>query len=193
MSGADRRRGPSPREGRRAVFLDRDGVLNETLVRGKRAYAPLSIEEFRLVDGVGEQIGRLRSAGLVCIVVTNQPEVARGTLDRRTLDRMHDLLRASVALDDIYVCPHDPADGCDCHKPKPGMLQAAAARWNLDLRRCFVVGDRWRDIEAGTAAGCYTILLERPYSACTMADARVGNIAEAVDLILARTEMVRRW
>lgn len=190
MGGADPGREDFPGS-RRAVFLDRDGVLNETLVRDNKAYAPLSIEEFRLVDGVGEQIRRLRAAGLVCIVVTNQPEVARGTLDLGTLEQMHDLLRGSVGVDDIYVCLHDPSDGCDCHKPKPGMLQAAAARWNLDLRGSFVVGDRWRDIEAGVAAGCYTILLERPYSACPTADARVGDIAQAVDLILARTERRR--
>lgn len=191
MCGADPGRKGLPSGGRRAVFLDRDGVLNEGLVRGNKAYAPLSLGEFQLVDGAGEQIQRLRAAGFVCIVVTNQPEVARGTLDPTTLEQMHNMLRASVAVDDIYVCLHDPADGCDCHKPKPGMLQAAATRWRLDLRESFVVGDRWRDIEAGAGAGCYTILLERPYSACTTADARVGTLAEAVDVILARAE--RRW
>lgn len=175
-----------------AVFLDRDGVLNETLVRENKAYAPLSLEHFRLVGGIEAQIRRLRTAGFVCIVVTNQPEVARGALDLVTLERMHDILRTSVGVDDICVCLHDPSDGCDCHKPKPGMLYAATERWNLDLRESFVVGDRWRDIEAGRAAGCYTILLERPYSACTTADARVGNIVEAVDLILARTVRVLR-
>lgn len=171
---------------RRAVFLDRDGVLSETLIRDNRAYAPLTIHEFRLTEGVGEQVARLRSSGFVCIVFTNQPEVARGTLDLGTLGRMHDLLRTSVGVDDIYVCPHEPSEGCDCHKPKPGMLLAAAKKWSLSLERSFVVGDRWRDIEAGRAAGCYTILLDRPYSKCVMADAQVPDLAEAVDVVLAR-------
>lgn len=175
-----------PEGGSRAVFLDRDGVLTETLVRDDRAYAPVTLEDFRLVQGAAAQVARLREAGLRRIVFTNQPELARGTLNLRTLDRMHDILRASVDLDDIIVCPHDPDEGCGCHKPKPGMLHAAAAKWNTDLRRSFVVGDRWRDIEAGRAAGCYTILIERSYSRCETADVRVASLVDAVDVVLAR-------
>lgn len=172
--------------GRQAVFLDRDGALNETIVRNNRAYAPLSLDEFRVVNGVDRQLARLRAAGLVCIVVTNQPDVARGVLDLRMLERMHHLLRTSVGVDDIYVCLHDPSEGCDCHKPKPGMLLAAAKKWAVSLERSFVIGDRWRDIEAGRAVGCYTILLDRPYSKCATADAQVGDLSNAVDLVLAR-------
>lgn len=170
---------------RRAVFLDRDGVLNETFVRDNRAYAPLTLHDFRLKEGVREQVARLRSLGFICIVVTNQPEVARGALDLGTLERMHDLLRTSVGVDDIYVCLHDPSEGCDCYKPKPGMLLAASKKWSVDLKHSFVIGDRWRDIEAGRAVGCYTILLDRPYSDCTTVDARVGDLAGAVEVILA--------
>jgi D-glycero-D-manno-heptose 1,7-bisphosphate phosphatase len=173
---------------RRAVFLDRDGVLAETCVRDNRAYAALSLDEFRLCPDAGVQVTRLRTAGLLPIVFTNQPEVARGALHPATLDRMHERLRAAVSIADIFVCPHDDAADCACRKPRPGMLHAAAAKWGLDLSASFVVGDRWRDIDAGRVAGCYTVLLDRPYSDCTSADARVAGLAEAVDAILARVK-----
>jgi D-glycero-D-manno-heptose 1,7-bisphosphate phosphatase len=173
---------------RRGVFLDRDGVLAEAIVRDGRAYAPTRLEDFAIVPGAAEQVARLRSAGLTCLLFTNQPEIARGLLESAVLEVMHGRLRAAIELDDVYVCPHDPADGCACHKPKPGMLLAAAERWALDLPRSFVIGDRWRDVGAGQAAGCYSILIERPYSACTTADACVTDLAAAVDLVLARME-----
>ena len=122
----------------------------------------------------------------MCIVFTNQPEVARGLLAPDILEQMHAALRSSVAIDDIVVCPHVDADGCECRKPSPGMLRQAAERWEVDLERSFVAGDRWRDIDAGRAAGCHTVLLERAYSKCTTADASVSTLPEAVDLILAR-------
>jgi D-glycero-D-manno-heptose 1,7-bisphosphate phosphatase len=102
-----------------------------------------------------------------------------------TLETMHRLLREQVAVDDVYVCPHDPGDGCGCHKPKPGMLYTAARQWSLSLPDSFVIGDRWRDVDAGRAAGCFTILLERSYSACSTVDACVADLAAAVDLVLA--------
>jgi D-glycero-D-manno-heptose 1,7-bisphosphate phosphatase len=171
---------------RRAVFLDRDGVLVETCVRDNRAYAVLSLDEFRLCPEAGPQVARLRAAGLLPIVFTNQPEVARGALHSATLDRMHERLRAGVSIADVFVCPHDAAADCACRKPRPGMLHAAAAKWGLDLGASFVIGDRWRDIEAGRVTGCYTVLLDRPYSDCASADARVVGLADAVDAVLAR-------
>jgi D-glycero-D-manno-heptose 1,7-bisphosphate phosphatase len=171
---------------KRAVFLDRDGVLVREIVRDGDAFAPTRVEDFALVEEAAEQVDRLRAAGLLCIVFTNQPEVARGLLAPEVLEQMHQALRSSVAVDDIVVCPHVDADGCDCRKPSPGMLRQAAEQWEVDLERSFVVGDRWRDIDAGRAAGCYTVLLERAYSKCTTADACVSTLPEAVDLILAR-------
>lgn len=171
---------------KRAVFLDRDGVLNKPIVRDGRAYAPLALDDFRLVTEAPRQVARLRDAGLLCIVVTNQPEVARGTLGREMLEEMHRRLLRAVPMDDLYVCLHDPADGCECHKPRAGMLRSAAAKWAIGLEQSFVIGDRRRDIEAGRAVGCYTILLERSYSDCAMADARADSLAGAVDLVLAR-------
>ena len=171
---------------RRAVFLDRDGVLVETAVRDNRAYAVLTLDEFRLCPGAAAQVARIRTAGLLPIVFTNQPEVARGALSASTLERMHERLRAQTAVADVLVCPHDDAAGCPCRKPRPGMLHEAAARWGIDLAASFAIGDRWRDIDAGRAAGCYTVLLDRPYSDCDTADARVADLAVAVDVVLAR-------
>jgi D-glycero-D-manno-heptose 1,7-bisphosphate phosphatase len=158
----------------------------QELVRDGRALAPVSLDEFRLVDGAAREVQRLRDAGLASIVFTNQPEVARGVLGADVLGRMHALLADAVPVQDIFVCAHDDGDHCACRKPKPGMLEAAATKWDLDLGRSFVVGDRWRDIDAGRAVGCFTVLLERAYSACATAHARVRTLEEATDVILAR-------
>jgi D-glycero-D-manno-heptose 1,7-bisphosphate phosphatase len=172
----------------RAAFLDRDGVLVETLVRDGRAYAAVTLAEFRICPEAPAQVARLKAAGLRPIVFTNQPEVARGTLSPGVLDRMHAQLREAVGVDDILVCGHLDGDGCVCRKPRSGMLEAAARKWAIDLPASFVVGDRWRDIEAGRAVGCYTVLIERPYSECREADARVADLASAVDAVLARAK-----
>ena len=169
----------------RAVFLDRDGVLAEAIVWADgKPYAPTRVEDFVLVPEAPEQVQRLRDAGFLCIVFTNQPELANGELASSDLDAMHRTMRAALPLDDVYVCPHDKSEGCRCHKPATGMLDDAAARWDVDLATSFVIGDRWRDIGAGRAAGCYSILLDRPYSACEVADARVQTLTEAVELVL---------
>lgn len=173
---------------RRAVFLDRDGVLVQEIVRDGQAFAPVDLATFRLVPEAAAQTRRLRQAGLRCLVFTNQPEVARGTLSTETLDAMHRQLREAVPVDEIYVCPHQDADGCSCRKPAVGMLTAGAHDWEVHLDESFVIGDRWRDVEAGRSAGCYTILIERPYSACETADVRVQTLAEAVDAVLARLD-----
>jgi D-glycero-D-manno-heptose 1,7-bisphosphate phosphatase len=106
-------------------------------------------------------------------------------LARDILDQMHRRLTAATGVDDIFVCTHDGGDGCPCYKPKPGMLHAAAATWDVDLARSYAVGDRWRDVDAGAAVGCHTVLIERPYSACSTPTARVATLAEAVDYILS--------
>jgi D-glycero-D-manno-heptose 1,7-bisphosphate phosphatase len=171
---------------RRAVFLDRDGVLNEPIIRNGKAYAPLSLEDFRLVVEAPVQVGRLRAAGLVCIVVTNQPEIASGELSPVVLEKMHRQLRERVGVDDIFVCVHNSNEGCSCHKPRPGMIKDAASRWDIDLGTSFMVGDRWRDIDAGRAAGCHTVLIARDYSQSSNGDAQVADLREAVDFILQK-------
>jgi D-glycero-D-manno-heptose 1,7-bisphosphate phosphatase len=171
----------------RAVFLDRDGVLNRNLVENGTLVPPRRVDDFRLIEGVVEATRALRTAGFKLVVVTNQPDVARGTLAPSTLEAMHRLLADQVPLDAIECCPHDDHHACECRKPRPGMLLRAARRLDLDLGRSFMVGDRWRDIDAGHAAGCRTILVGyagvEPLK--TLPDTRHGSLAEAVSTILA--------
>ena len=171
---------------KRAVFLDRDGVLNRSMVRNGRPYAPTSLEEFELLPGVIEAVRRLRTAGFLLIVVTNQPDVATGTVSAAVLDAIHEKLRAMLDLDAIKVCCHVDADGCLCRKPRPGMLLDAAREWSIDLSQSFMVGDRWRDVSAGKAARCTTIFVDYGYAERLVdaPDFVVTSLAEAVKIIL---------
>jgi len=149
---------------RRAVFMDRDGVLNRALMRDGQPYSPLGLHEVEIPPGVPEACERLRCDGFLLVVVTNQPEVARGRLTRQSVEEINDFLRRRLRLDNVRVCYHDDADGCDCRKPKPGLLLSAARDLNIDLTRSFLVGDRWKDIEAGRRAGCRTVLIDYGYA-----------------------------
>ncbi|MEZ5785636.1 MAG: HAD family hydrolase [Xanthobacteraceae bacterium] len=170
----------------RAVFLDRDGVLNANVIRDGRPVAPETIDAFRLLPGVPEAAQRLKEAGFLLVVVTNQPDIGTGRTRRETLEAMHDIIRGEVGVDDIKTCVHVDADHCDCRKPKPGMILAAAAERDIDLSRSYMVGDRWRDIDAGRAAGCLTIFVDYRYKqeSPALPDKIVGSLSEAADFIL---------
>lgn len=173
---------------RKAVFLDRDGVLNATVVRDGVPHPPAELSEFELLPGVVEATQRLVEAGFSLVVVTNQPDVARGTQIRERVEAMNDVIRARLPVLEVLVCYHDNGDDCPCRKPKPGMLLQAAARWQLDLKQSYMVGDRWSDVVAGQAAGCCTVLIERDFSRrerCSP-DWCVANLSAATDWILAR-------
>lgn len=176
----------APAGGRPAVFLDRDGVLNRVLIRDGLPLGPMTLADFALVDGAGADVRRLKEAGYAVIVATNQPELARGRLAPTALEAMHAKLRAEVPVDAIYVCPHDDGDRCDCRKPQPGLLLSAAREHRLDLSRSFMVGDRWRDVEAGKAAGCRTVLVEMGYREALRSppDHVAAGLGEAVRWIL---------
>ena len=152
---------------RRAVFLDRDGVLNRPVVRNGLPFPPASPEEFELYPDVAEGCAQLKAAGFLLIVVSNQPDVGRGTQTREIVETMHEkLLSAVPALDAIEVCYHAGerhGDPCDCRKPKPGMLLRAAARHEIDLRQSFLIGDRWRDVDCAEAAGCRAVFIDHGY------------------------------
>jgi D-glycero-D-manno-heptose 1,7-bisphosphate phosphatase len=173
----------------RAVFLDRDGVIYRAIVREGRPYAPVSHEEAEVLPGVPEAILALRAAHYRVIVVTNQPDVATGRVPREVVEQMHDRLRRTLRLDEVRVCYHVDSDGCTCRKPKAGMLLDAADRWAIDLSRSYMVGDRWRDIAAGRAAGCRTVLIRSDYHerAAENPDAVVGSLPEASDWILCES------
>jgi D-glycero-D-manno-heptose 1,7-bisphosphate phosphatase len=170
---------------RAAVFLDRDGVLNEVELRNGRPHPPSRMEQFRLLPGVVEACHRLRDLGFALIVVTNQPDIARGVQTREEVDQIHDVLLRQLPLDEIVVCAHDDAHDCSCRKPRPGMILDAALRLELDLAESFCVGDRWRDIEAGKRAGVVAIFVDRGYGERrpTDPDAVVANLPEAVKVI----------
>src|SRR3954471_11190859 len=177
------------RDVRRAVFLDRDGVINRAIVRNGRPFPPATEAELDVLPGVPEALLRLRAAGFRLVVVTNQPDVARGAQRREVIDRMHRRLSGELAIDDFRVCDHDDDDRCECRKPNPGMLEAAARDAGLSLSDSFMVGDRWRDIEAGRRAGCAVIFIDRGYDERRPdgPDATVGSLPEAVDWILNRS------
>lgn len=178
--------------GHAAVFFDRDGVLNEAIVRNGRAFSPTSPSELVVLPEVAPACRSLRSEGFVLIVVTNQPELARGGTDAQTVEAIHARLRSQLPLDGIYVCPHDDDHHCSCRKPAPGLLLNAAVDHGIDLRRSFLVGDRWRDIEAGRRSGCRTIFINRGYRERRPvgADAEVKDLAEATAwILLAKREV----
>ena len=172
----------------KAVFLDRDGVINAATVVGNRSYSPDSIQKFIFLPGVKKTITLLREWGYLVIVVTNQPDISRGLLTREELDKMHDLVRKELSVNDIIICTHDDNDGCDCRKPKPGMLLGAAKKWNIDFGKSFLVGDRWRDVEAGKAVNCRTILLKNEASGICDPDYVIKDFSEVAEIILRTTD-----
>lgn len=170
----------------RAVFLDRDGVLNRPRIGPDDvSRPPQSLDELEILPGVDEACRDLRALGLRLIVVTNQPDVARGTQTREVVVAINDALARALPLDAIYVCFHDDANDCECRKPKPGLLLSAARDWGIDLSASFLVGDRWSDIEAGKRAGCTTILIDDNRSQAVRPDpsVRVDSLASAVPWI----------
>jgi D-glycero-D-manno-heptose 1,7-bisphosphate phosphatase len=178
---------------RPAVFLDRDGTLNAAVVRGGKPYPPASAEDLIVLPGVASAVSDLRAAGYLAIVVTNQPDVATGKQSRSIVESINAQLRAAVPVDDIRVCYHSDADRCGCRKPKPGMLIAAAHDWGVDLSRSFMIGDRWRDVEAGRAAGCRTFLIEAGYDEeRSQPDFLIGSVEQACNIILGRVPSVSR-
>ena len=169
---------------KKAVFLDRDGVINRANVRNGKPYAPRRLTDFRLLPWAAASIAMLKTSGFLVVVVTNQPDIGNGLVAAPVVEAMHRRLKARTRVDDIRVCPHTQEAGCACRKPKPGMLRAAANRWGIDLHRSIMVGDRASDILAGKRAGCYTILVDRGYAEPQVApDARVRSLRQAVAVI----------
>lgn len=171
---------------RRAIFLDRDGVLNRAIVVHGKPHPPASLAEFELLPGAGAACEELHKAGFLLVVVTNQPDVARGTQRREVVEAINQALRSSVPIDDIRVCYHDDRDQCDCRKPLPGLLVQAARDLQIDLSASYMIGDRWKDIESGRNAGCKTILIDCGYQEDmpSSPNHRVRSLAEVPDWIL---------
>jgi len=169
------------------MFLDRDGVINRAVIRAGIPCPPASLDELEILPGVPAASHALKAGGYRLVVVTNQPDVARGSTSRELVCDIHARLAGALGLDAILTCFHDDADDCDCRKPKPGLLLQAARELSLDLASSFMVGDRWRDVEAGRRAGCRTFYVDQGYEQsvpdCT--DYRVESLWQAAGVILA--------
>jgi D-glycero-D-manno-heptose 1,7-bisphosphate phosphatase len=180
---------PSSQLGR-AVFLDRDGVINLAVVRNGKPYPPGSVEELVLAPGAAEALADLKASGFRLLVITNQPDVARGQQALEAVEAINAHLLETLPLDQIYTCYHDDKDDCECRKPSPGLIFQGASEWQVDPANSFLIGDRWKDIEAGHRAQCTTILIEMGYAEKRAVDPHysVTSLLEATALIKAATE-----
>jgi len=177
---------------RPAVFLDRDGVINAVRLADGKPYPPQSVEAVVVLDGVTQAIRLLDEAGYVCVVVTNQPDLARGSARNADVEAIHVRIADLTGLQHFYTCPHDDSDRCDCRKPLPGLLLRAARELDLDLDSSFMVGDRWRDVEAGKSAGVRCFYIDYGYSERPAVgyDWVVASLSEAASIILAKHQLV---
>ncbi len=173
---------------RRAVFLDRDGVINRGVMKAGRPFAPSHLDEFEILPGVPEALADLRAGGFLVIVTTNQPDVSRGAVPQEQVEAIHAFMRERMAIDEVRVCYHDDSHRCACRKPMPGMIFAASVAHEIQVGASFMVGDRWRDIGAGKNAGCATILVNAfPERTRIEPDIELSDLPAAARWILART------
>ncbi|MGH8210126.1 MAG: D-glycero-alpha-D-manno-heptose-1,7-bisphosphate 7-phosphatase [Steroidobacteraceae bacterium] len=171
---------------RPAIFLDRDGVISRPMIRGRKPYPPRSLAELEILPGVPAALRALKAVGYCLVVVTNQPDIARGTVSRTVVDSMNDWLSAALPLDAVLTCAHDDADRCQCRKPLPGLITQAARELRLECTASYMIGDRWRDIDAGRRAGCKTFFIDCGYDgrAPQSYDFRVSSLPDAARIIL---------
>ena len=170
---------------KKAVFLDRDGVVNKAFIENGLPTAPISLNELEILPGVKESILRLKKLNYICLLVTNQPDVSRGKIEKKNVIEMNNFLKKEIELDDIFACYHDDKDNCKCRKPKPGMIIQASKKWDIDVRKSFMIGDRWRDIQAGINAGCKTFFIDNNYNEDKLVEASYtsANLLDAVIII----------
>jgi D-glycero-D-manno-heptose 1,7-bisphosphate phosphatase len=170
-----------------AVFLDRDGVINRAMIRDGKPYPPARLEDVDVLPGTISSLQLLRAAGYILIGITNQPDVARGKQSREVVESINSMIQSRLPLDEIFVCYHDTIDNCDCRKPKPGLILQAAEKYGVDLSQSWMVGDRWKDIVAGHAAGLKTIFIDYHYAEVyegVSADFTVNDTICLIDIIL---------
>ena len=148
---------------RKAIFLDRDGTLNKAFIKNGLPFSPESFNKFEILPGVKESLLKLKKLNFVCLLITNQPDVSRGKINKNVVIQMNNFLKSEIKLDDIFVCYHDDHDNCECRKPKPGLLLNAKKKWNINLNKSYMIGDRWKDIQAGINAGCKTVFINNNY------------------------------
>ena len=169
----------------KALFLDRDGVLNYVIFRGSspKPIAPWSFEEFNIIPGLEHTLNKIRNKKYYLFVVTNQPDISKGILSINSLNKMHKLLYSKFPITEIKYCPHEDKDNCNCRKPKPGMIFELSEKYNIDLKKSYLVGDNFKDIQAGKAAGLTTILIKKFYNKLFDADFKISKIVELLEII----------
>jgi D-glycero-D-manno-heptose 1,7-bisphosphate phosphatase len=171
----------------KAIFLDRDGVLNRSFVRDGKPYPPYTMEDFEILPGVVEAMGVFKSLGFLTVVVTNQPDIRTGKQTIEKIEQFHDELRRKLPIDDIRICSHTDTDDCHCRKPKPGLLLDAAVDLNIDCNHSVMVGDRWRDVMAGAAAGCRNFFVDYGYGEMVNLDGyqfqKVADLLEVANIL----------
>lgn len=170
----------------KAVFLDRDGVVNEAIVRNGVPFSPKSMREVEIIEDVKECIIRLEKLEFQIVVVTNQPDIARKKTSLSRVNEIHDLIKKATGIKNFFICPHDDRDSCQCRKPKSGLLVQAAKLLKIDLERSYIIGDRWKDIEAGQNVGCKGIFINRNYSEKPpkLPYTEVKSLSEATNIIV---------
>lgn len=170
---------------KRAVFLDRDGVLNKVKLINGRPHPPSEVREVEILEGVKEAIALLKTENFILVVITNQPDVARGQTTQLRVDKINSFIGNSLGIENFYTCSHDDHDDCDCRKPAPGLIFRAASELDLDISKSYFVGDRWRDIAASQAAGCRAFFIDYSYTEQQpqMPFTRVSSLFEAVQFI----------
>jgi D-glycero-D-manno-heptose 1,7-bisphosphate phosphatase len=190
----------------KAVFLDRDGIINELIYHREQGIidSPFTVEQFKLLSGVDEVIKKLREGGYMIVLISNQPGVAKGNMTKETFEEITEKMRVKLAegggyLDGEYYCFHHPEAkierlkaNCECRKPKPGLLFQAANDMAIDLSRSWMIGDGLTDVQAGKGAGCRTILMGRmKCELCHLMDeedahpdAVISNLKDAAKIIL---------
>ncbi len=175
----------------KAVFLDRDGVLNESILRDGKPHAPRTLEEFKLLPGVEEAVKNLQAAGFLLVVVTNQPDIGNGLVSADVVEQIHRGLQQLLPIRKIYMCPHKQTAGCECRKPKPGMLLAAAQEFDIEMEKSYMVGDRYGDVCAALAAGCTPVFIDYEYVETPDFDVklRAHSLLEASQLILKESPL----
>jgi len=170
----------------KAVFLDRDGVVNKSQVINGLPVAPKTFKDFEILDGVDWAICELKKYNWLVFIITNQPDISRGKILLNQVDSMHKFLMNNLPIDEIRVCSHDDSAKCSCRKPAPGMILDLQKKYSIDLGSSFLVGDRWRDISAGNVVGCRTIFIDHGYNEKQPEyhTHKVSNLVEATKWIL---------
>ncbi len=168
----------------RAIFFDRDGVLNELVSRDGSFYSPQTFKDFHIVDEAKEVVNRVHSMGYLAIVISNQPDICRGRLKQSVLDKMTAVLIDKLNIDDVFYCTHDDHNDTGCRKPAPGLFFTAQKKYNINFNESFMIGDTWKDVEAAKSAGiAKTILLDAEYNKDLKEVIRVKKLLEVIPII----------